>query len=108
VGAGIALFVWGLFTWAFNPPIQNLLLELGGGLLIALNASAIYLGAGLSAVVGGLVIQVAGLQYLPPLAAVLSLIVLGLTFTLRRDPALEDIEDLEHVEAEQIAVSPSS
>jgi predicted MFS family arabinose efflux permease len=108
VGAGVALFVWGMFTWAFNPPIQNLLLELGGGLLIALNASAIYLGAGLSAVVGGLVIQVAGLRYLPPLAAVLSLIVLGLTFTLRRDPALEDIEDLEHVEAEPVAVLPSS
>ncbi|MFB6722024.1 MFS transporter [Kribbella sp. NPDC056345] len=107
VGAAIALFVWGMFTWAFNPPIQNLLLELGGGLLIALNASAIYLGAGLSAVVGGLVIQVAGLRYLPPLAAVLSLIVLALTLTLRRDPALEDIEELEHVEEDAVVVSPS-
>ena len=33
VGAGAALVVWGMLTWAFNPPIQNLLLELGGGLL---------------------------------------------------------------------------
>jgi predicted MFS family arabinose efflux permease len=87
VGAGAALFVWGLFTWAFNPPVQNLLLELGGGLLIALNASAIYLGAGLSAVVGGLVIQLVGISYLAPIAAVLDLVVLGLLFTLRRDPA---------------------
>ncbi len=86
VGAGAALFVWGLFTWAFNPPVQNLLLELGGGLLIALNASAIYLGAGLSAIVGGLVIHLVGITYLAPIAAVLDLVVLGLLFTLRRDP----------------------
>jgi predicted MFS family arabinose efflux permease len=94
VGAGAALFVWGLFTWAFNPPIQNLLLELGGGLLIALNASAIYLGAGLSAVVGGLVIHLVGITYLAPIAAALDLVVLGLLFTLR-DPAVERVEYLE-------------
>jgi predicted MFS family arabinose efflux permease len=92
VGAGAALFVWGLFTWAFNPPIQNLLLELGGGLLIALNASAIYLGAGLSAVVGGLVIHLVGITYLAPIAAALDLVVLGLLFTLRRDPAVQRVE----------------
>ena len=98
VGAGAALFVWGMFTWAFNPPIQNLLLELGGGLLISLNASAIYLGAGLSAVVGGLVIQTVGVGYLPLLAAVLSLVVLGLLYTLWRDPALQQVEELERDE----------
>jgi len=87
IGAGAALFVWGLFTWAFNPPVQNLLLELGGGLLIALNASAIYLGAGLSAVVGALVIHLVGITYLAPIAAALDLVVLGLLFTLRRDSA---------------------
>ncbi|MEU4608145.1 MFS transporter [Kribbella sp. NPDC023972] len=95
VGAGAALFLWGMFTWAFNPPIQNLLLELGGGLLISLNASAIYLGAGLSAVVGGLVIQIAGITYLPLVAAVLDVAVLGLLVTLRRDPALQLVEHLE-------------
>jgi len=95
VGAGAALFLWGLFTWAFNPPIQNLLLELGGGLLISLNASAIYLGAGLSAVVGGLVIQLVGITYLALIAAVLDVVVLGLLVTLRRDPALQRVEHLE-------------
>jgi predicted MFS family arabinose efflux permease len=103
-GAAAALFVLGVFTWAFNPPIQNLLLELGGGLLISLNASAIYLGAGLAAVVGGLVINMAGLRVLPPLAAVLTLIVLGLVFTLRRDPELEEIEHLEP-EEDSVAVT---
>ncbi|WP_328526297.1 MFS transporter [Kribbella sp. NBC_00359] len=98
VGAAAALFVWGMFTWAFNPPIQNLLLELGGGLLISLNASAIYLGAGLSAVVGGLVIQAFGVSYLPVLSAVLSLAVLGLLFALWRDSALQRVEELEREE----------
>ncbi|HET6987385.1 MAG TPA: MFS transporter [Kribbella sp.] len=98
VGAAAALFVWGMFTWAFNPPIQNLLLELGGGLLISLNASAIYLGAGLSAVVGGLVIQAVGVSYLPLLAAVLSLVVLGLLYALWRDTALQRVEELERDE----------
>lgn len=86
VGAALALFAWSVFTWAFNPPIQNLLLDLGsgGGLLLALNASAIYLGAGLSAVLGGLVINLVGVQFLPPIAAVLGVVVLGLLVLLRR------------------------
>ncbi|MFC5266573.1 MFS transporter [Kribbella qitaiheensis] len=102
-GAAIALFVWSLFTWAFNPPIQNLLLELGegGGLLLAMNASAIYLGAGLSAVAGGVIIKLVGVQFLPPIAAGLGLVVLGLLYTLRRDPALQQVEHLEPVEAEE-------
>nr|WP_206686214.1 MFS transporter [Kribbella qitaiheensis] len=103
VGAGIALFVWSLFTWAFNPPIQNLLLELGsgGGLLLAMNASAIYLGAGLSAIAGGVVINLVGVQLLPPIAAALGVVVLGLLFVLRRNPALEAIEHLEPIGAEE-------
>jgi predicted MFS family arabinose efflux permease len=106
-GAGIALFAWSLFTWAFNPPIQNLLLELGegGGLLLAMNASAIYLGAGLSAIVGGLVINLLGVQMLPPIAAVLGLVVLGLLFTLRRDPALQEVEQCEPLEATERLVA---
>ncbi|WP_427888927.1 MFS transporter [Kribbella sp. GL6] len=104
-GAGIALVVWGMLTWAFNPPIQNLLLELGGGLLISLNASAIYLGAGLSAVVGGLVIQTLGVAYLPMLASVLSLVVLGLVYLLWRDPSLRRVERLEREEDVYITAS---
>jgi DHA1 family purine base/nucleoside efflux pump-like MFS transporter len=95
--AAVALFVWSVFTWAFNPPIQNLLLEMasGGGLLLALNASAIYLGAGLAAIIGGVVINLFGVQLLPPIAAVLGLIVLGLVLQLRRNPELQQVEQLE-------------
>jgi DHA1 family purine base/nucleoside efflux pump-like MFS transporter len=88
-GAGLALFVWSMFTWAINPPIQNMLLELapGGGLLLSLNASAIYLGAGLSGVVGGVVISSLGVVLLPVTAAVLAAVAFALLLTLRHLPA---------------------
>jgi predicted MFS family arabinose efflux permease len=76
VSAGVVLFVWGLFTWSVNPPIQNWLIELApsnSGLLLSLNASAIYLGVGLSGVFGGLVIGTVGIVPLPPIAALLAL-----------------------------------
>ncbi|WBQ06562.1 MFS transporter [Kribbella sp. CA-293567] len=106
-GAAIALFVWSVFTWAFNPPIQNLLLELGegGGLLLAMNASAIYLGAGLSAIAGGVVIKLVGVQMLPPIAGALGLVVIGLLVTLRRNPGLQQVEQLEPVEEPLVAVA---
>jgi predicted MFS family arabinose efflux permease len=80
--AGVALFVWGLFTWSVNPPIQNWLIELApgesSGLLLSVNASAIYLGVGLSGVFGGLVVSNVGLLALPPIAALVALGALGL------------------------------
>lgn len=72
VGAGIALFFWSVATWSFNPPMQDRLISLGGensGMLLSLNASAIYLGAGLSGVVGGVVIDTLGVLQLPYVAA---------------------------------------
>lgn len=86
VGASLVLFVWAGFGWAFNPPVQALLLELGpeGGLLLSLNASAIYFGAGLSGIVGGLVISVAGVGALPVISVALSLVVIVLALLLRR------------------------
>ncbi|HEX6345716.1 MFS transporter [Umezawaea sp.] len=87
VTAGIALFVWGLFTWSVNPPIQNWLIELAptnSGLLLSLNASAIYLGVGLSGVFGGLVIDSVGITLLPPIAGVLALVAFGLLVHARR------------------------
>ncbi|TQM38731.1 MFS transporter [Pseudonocardia cypriaca] len=94
VGAAIALFVWSVFTWSFNPPVQSLLLELApaGGLVLSLNASAIYLGMGLAGVLGGAVIDTAGVLALPEVGALLGLVVVGLMFALRagvrRTPAL--------------------
>jgi DHA1 family purine base/nucleoside efflux pump-like MFS transporter len=96
VGAALALFAWSVFTWSFNPPVQNLLLELAptGGLVLSLNASAIYLGMGLAGVLGGAVIGTVGVLALPELGAVLGLVVVGLVLALRasarRAPALAD------------------
>ncbi|ATY09500.1 MFS transporter [Amycolatopsis sp. AA4] len=75
VGAGITLFVWGLANWSFSPPLQHRLIELSpghAGLALSLNASAIYLGVGLSGVVGGAVLTSAGPTVLPEVAAALA------------------------------------
>ncbi|OLT15098.1 hypothetical protein BJF78_16755 [Pseudonocardia sp. CNS-139] len=81
--------MWSVFTWSFNPPVQALLLELApaGGLVLSLNASAIYLGAGLAGLLGGIVIDAAGVLVLPEVAAVLVLAAIGLVLTLRAQAA---------------------
>jgi DHA1 family purine base/nucleoside efflux pump-like MFS transporter len=85
VGAAVVLALWGVFCWAFNPPVQSLLLELApaGGLVLSLNASAIYLGTALAGVVGGTVIGMGGMLMLPLVAAALALVVIVLLLTLR-------------------------
>ncbi|WP_152362736.1 MFS transporter [Microlunatus speluncae] len=90
IGAGILLLLWGLFGWAFNPPVQTLLVEISGpraGLLISLNASAIYLGSGIAGGLGGLVIGVAGAGVLPYVSAGLGVLglVIGIVTVLRRE-----------------------
>ncbi|WP_433292528.1 MFS transporter [Pseudonocardia sp. CA-142604] len=85
VGAAVVLALWGVFCWAFNPPVQSLLLELAptGGLVLSLNASAIYLGTALAGVVGGTVIGMGGMLLLPLVAAALVLVVIVLLLTLQ-------------------------
>ncbi|MHA6629367.1 MFS transporter [Pseudonocardia sichuanensis] len=98
VGAALALFVWSVFTWSFNPPVQTLLLDLApsGGLVLSLNASAIYLGMGLAGVLGGIVIDGAGVLVLPEVGAALGLVVLvllvGLRAGIRRTPVPAPVE----------------
>lgn len=97
VGAAAALFVWGVFTWSVNPPIQNWLIELAptnSGLLLSLNASAIYLGAGLSGIFGGLVITTVGVLALPPIAAIVAAIALVLMVLASRPTRTEPKEEL--------------
>ncbi|WP_158844562.1 MFS transporter [Saccharothrix deserti] len=94
VSAAIALFVWGALTWASNPPIQSWLIELApanSGLLLSLNASAIYLGVGLSGVVGGLVISWVGLLPLAPIAALLALVALVMLIFALKPQAPQDL-----------------
>jgi predicted MFS family arabinose efflux permease len=74
-GAVVSLFLWGFCTWSVNPPIQHRLIELAprhAGLVLSLNASAIYLGVGLSGLVGGMVLANGGPKMLPETAAVLA------------------------------------
>jgi predicted MFS family arabinose efflux permease len=81
-GAAIALFSWGFCAWGSSPAIQHWLIDLSpanSGLLLSLNASAIYLGVGLAGAVGGLVINWAGVWWLAPitsLAAATALVLL--------------------------------
>jgi predicted MFS family arabinose efflux permease len=94
--AAVVMFVWGMFTWAFNPPMQNHLIGLSpsnSALVLSLNASAIYLGVGLSGLSGGMVIDLVGIRALPQVAAFAAaaavvLLVLGLRPV--REVAVED------------------
>jgi predicted MFS family arabinose efflux permease len=94
--AAVVMFVWGMFTWAFNPPMQNHLIGVSpsnSALVLSLNASAIYLGVGLSGLSGGVVIDLVGISALPQVAAFAAaaavvLLVLGLRPV--REPAVED------------------
>jgi predicted MFS family arabinose efflux permease len=94
-GAAVVMFLWGLVTWAFNPPAQNFLIGLSpanSALLLSLNASAIYLGVGLSGVFGGFVVSGVGILALPPTAAIAGVGALVLLFLVSRpvrEPAAE-------------------
>ncbi|MGB3442514.1 MAG: MFS transporter [Actinophytocola sp.] len=94
--AAVVMFVWGMVTWAYNPPAQNFLIGLApanSGLVLSLNASAIYLGVGLSGVFGGLVINTVGIRALPPIAGIVGLFAIGLLVLVSRpvrEPAVED------------------
>ena len=91
-GAAAALFALGAVGWTGNAPIQSWLIELapqGGALVLSLNAAAIYLGAGLSGVVGGAVIAWLGVRALPLVAALIgvcSVLMLLLAVRHRRAP----------------------
>lgn len=97
--AAVVMFVWGMVTWAFNPPMQNFFIgfsPVNSGLLLSLNASAIYLGVGLSGLAGGFVISQAGITALPPAAAIAGLAAIGLlVLALRpvRDVAVDDSDE---------------
>ncbi|MBB5954995.1 putative MFS family arabinose efflux permease [Saccharothrix tamanrassetensis] len=111
VGAAVALFVWGALTWAANPPIQAWLIELApanSGLLLSLNASAIYLGVGLSGVLGGLVISWVGLLPLAPIAALLAVVALVLlVFAVRPPRGPQEPRDSQDPNA-LVVISPES
>lgn len=79
VGAAVALFLFGAIGWTINAPVQSRLIDLAGQsapLLLALNASAVYLGVGLAGLVGGVVVAGPGVGWLAPVGAGISVLAL--------------------------------
>lgn len=65
--AAVAMFVWGFAGWMYLVPQQTRLINLSertGPFTVSLNSSALYLGIGLSGVMGGWVIGGFGIDYL--------------------------------------------
>ncbi|GAA5106008.1 MFS transporter [Nocardia iowensis] len=61
--AAVALAVWGIFGWSFSPAQQHRLVELApnaAGIVLSLNASAIYAGISLGSLLGSLALEHAG------------------------------------------------
>ncbi len=82
VGAGVALVTWSVAGWAITPFQQYRLLELAPhtqNIVLSLNASAIYLGQGVGAGIGALVIlygSLASLGWVAALCTAVGLVVL--------------------------------
>jgi MFS transporter, DHA1 family, inner membrane transport protein len=82
VGAGVALVTWSVAGWAITPFQQYRLIELAPqtqNIVLSLNASAIYLGQGVGAGLGALVIlygSLASLGWVAALCTAAGLVVL--------------------------------
>ncbi|KJY26888.1 MFS transporter [Streptomyces katrae] len=90
--AAALLLVWGVSSWGFNPPVQRRLLELSpgaGSLLLALNASALYLGIGLSGVLGGAVLDHVGIGAVTLTGALLCCVAVVIQLLFGRRAALQ-------------------
>lgn len=91
--AGPLLFalmvVWGFVGWAFAPAQASRLVGFApdaAHLSLALNASAIYLGIACGAVIGGRVMEIAGVEALGVVGSVLPLAALALVLAEQRGP----------------------
>ncbi len=95
LGALVAL--WGVFAWGLNPPVQGSVLAAAGpenGMTaLAVNIAGLYLGTGVAGALGGVVIALAGVTWLPVASTVLMLASLSLTLRPAREnpPASEGV-----------------
>ena len=80
---GAVIAFWSLFAWGLTPPIQGSVMAAAGpqaGMTaMALNIAGLYLGTGLASAVGGVVISVFDVRYVPAAAAVMLLLSFLLT-----------------------------
>lgn len=77
----VLVALWSLFAWALNPPMQASILTAAPDAAmtaLALNISGLYLGTGVAAALGGIVLSLWGVTYIPLVAGLLLLAALGL------------------------------
>jgi predicted MFS family arabinose efflux permease len=84
VGLVGVLMVWGGACWAVYAPANVLLLSNSdkgrGSTLLSLNGSSVYAGMAFGGLVGGVVIEAAGIGAVPPVAAAAAAIAAGLAY----------------------------
>jgi predicted MFS family arabinose efflux permease len=77
-GAMVTLALWGCAFWSMNAPLGAWLILLSAGnperspLVVSLNQAAIYLGMGCGGALGAGFVSLAGIGWLAPLAAIIS------------------------------------
>ncbi len=77
----VVVIAWGIAAWALNPPLNSYLIGLAPNaatVLLSLSASVLYLGIGLAAVIGGLVLEYISVKYLGFIAGLFEVFALGI------------------------------
>ncbi|CAM4181822.1 MFS transporter [Lederbergia lenta] len=73
----IVIFIWNFAQWSTNPAIQSALININpknAELSLSLNMSALNIGIGLGALIGGIIIHNGGLHFAPFIAAAMTII----------------------------------
>ncbi|MGY1455938.1 MFS transporter [Streptomyces sp. SS8] len=85
---GVVIALWAVFAWGLNPPVQGSIMGAAGSraamTALALNISGLYLGTGVAGALGGAVIGVAGVGWVP--VAATALMTLSFLLTPRAAP----------------------
>jgi MFS transporter, DHA1 family, inner membrane transport protein len=92
LGTSATLVAWGVAGFAINPLQQYRVIKLAPctqNVALSLNASAIYLGQGIGAAIGALVLDYTSLAALGGAGALCTLAALAILFLGTRRPALE-------------------
>ncbi|ASU81432.1 MFS transporter [Nocardiopsis gilva YIM 90087] len=86
---GMLVALWAVFAWGTNPPIQGSIMAAVGSQVgmtaLAMNIAGLYLGTGVAGALGGALISLVGVRYLPIAAALMTLLSLSLTLRPARE-----------------------
>ena len=84
----IIVFIWNFVQWSTNPAVQSALININpraAELALSLNMSALNVGIGLGALVGGIIIHNGGLRYAHFISAAIALIPILLALSLKQE-----------------------